>query len=72
MSRDAKLKQVGDDLCCAGIGQVYQNRAEAHGQQQRRLHLLDDGEVDQHAADEPHQHLLPGQERQVFHKHFHK
>ena len=33
---------------------------------------LQPGEVDQHAADEPHQHLLPGQKRQVFHKHFHK
>ena len=72
MPRDAELKQMGDDPRRAGIGQVHQNRAEAHGQQQRRLHLLDDGKINQRAADDPHKHLLPCQKRQVFYKHFHK
>lgn len=44
----------------AGQGQVYQNGAEPHGQQQGWLHVLFDGKVDQTAADHPHDHLLPG------------
>ena len=63
---DARAEEHIDDagLCAlsdrAGERQVDQNRAEAHGQQQRRLHVLGDGQIDQHAADDPHDRLLPG------------
>ena len=56
-----ELKQMGDDPRRAGIGQVYQNRAEAHGQQQARLHLFGDGKVDEQCTNAPHHHHLPSQ-----------
>ena len=33
--------------------------AEAHRQQETRLHLFGDGQVNQQAADDPHDHHLP-------------
>ena len=39
--------------------QIHQDRAEADRQQQRGLHILGDGEIDEHRADEPHDDELP-------------
>ena len=39
--------------------QIHQNRAEADRQQQRGLHILGDGEIDEHRADDPHDDELP-------------
>ena len=52
---------------CDGAGhrQVDEDRAEAHRQQQARLHFFDDGKVDQQAADDPHDHHLPGEVAEV-------
>ena len=49
----------------AGHWQIHQNRAEAHRQQQRRLHLFFDSQIDKQRADRPHHHLLPLQIRQI-------
>ena len=49
--------------------QVDQDGAEAHGQQQRRLHLLGDGQVNQHAADNPHHQVLPFDVLEVHQQH---
>ena len=38
----------------AAEGQIHQNGAEAHGQQQGGFHFLLNGKVDQHAANHPH------------------
>ena len=46
-------------------GQVDQNGAEPHGQEQGRLHFLADGQIDQHPADDDHQSLLPGEVEHV-------
>ena len=56
----------------AGEGQVDQNGAEAHGQQQSGFHVKADGQEDQQAADDPHyQHTrLKGQD--VFVQNFHR
>jgi hypothetical protein len=43
----------------AGEGQVDEYGTEAHGQKKRRLHLLADGKIYKHAADYPHNNLLP-------------
>ena len=45
----------------AAEGQIHQNGAEAHGQQQTRLHLFGDGEVNEQRTDAPHYHHLPRQ-----------
>ena len=45
------LAELIDD---AGQGQVDQDGAEAHGQQQAGLHVLLDSQIDQSAADGPH------------------
>ena len=52
---------------CDGTGQrqVDEDGTEAHGQQQARLHLFGDGKVDQQAADDPHDHHLPGEVAEV-------
>ena len=43
----------------AGQRQIDQNRAEAHRQQQRRLHIPFDRQIDEDPADQPHDRLLP-------------
>ena len=52
---------------CDGTGQrqVDEDGTEAHGQQQAWLHLFGDGKVDQQAADDPHDHHLPGEVAEV-------
>ena len=45
----------------AGHGQIDKDRAESEREKQRRLHVFTDGEVDQQAADTPHDDLLPVQ-----------
>ena len=52
---------------CDGAGhrQVDKDRTEAHRQQQARLHFFGDGKVDQQAADDPHDHHLPGEVAEV-------
>ena len=47
-------------------GDVYQNRAKAHRQQQRRLHFLADRQINQHAADQDHNQILPAEGQKVF------
>ena len=68
---DADFKQVLNHCRSAGVGQVYQDGAEAHRQQQGRFHLLDDGQIDQHTADDPHDHLLPCDVIQILNQYFH-
>lgn len=60
------LRALVDLRNSAGHGQVYQNGAEAHGEQQRRFHLFADGQIDQQSADAPHDHVLPLQVQKVF------
>ena len=43
----------------AGQRQIDQDRAEAHRQQQRRLHIPFDRQIDEDPADQPHDRLLP-------------
>ena len=57
---DARLKQGLDGLR-VDERQVHQNGAKTHGKQQGGLHLPLDGAPDQHAADQDHQALLPGE-----------
>ena len=42
-----------------GQRQIDKDRAEAHRQQETRLHFFGDGQVNQQAADDPHDHHLP-------------
>ena len=42
-----------------GQRQIDKDRAEAHRQQETRLHLFGDGQINQQAADDPHDHHLP-------------
>ena len=46
-------------------GQVDQNGAKAHRQQQCRLHVAFDGQGDEHDADSDHHALLPGEVEHV-------
>ena len=50
----------------AGHGQVYKDDAKAHGQQQRGLHFLFDGQVDENCTDNPHDGHLPGDVGHIF------
>ena len=59
------VNELGDG---AGHRQVDQDRAEAHGQQQRGFHLFLDRQPDQQPADGPHDHLLPLQVEDVAEK----
>ena len=43
----------------AGQRQIDQDRAEAHRQQQRGLHIPLDRQIDEDPADQPHHRLLP-------------
>ena len=63
--RHARLKQGFQHFHRAGVRQVAQDAAKAHRQQQRRLHLLADSQIDHHAADDPHRDHLPRQRAQV-------
>ena len=53
--------EKGFDGLGAGKGEVHENGPEAHGEQERGLHLPLDRQVDEKAAGEDHQHLLPGE-----------
>ena len=79
---DAHLEQPLDDAMGfpgtlhhlvehAGAGQVHQDSAEAHGQQQRGLVLFFDGEPNEHCAHHIHDYLLPGDGQQAFPQEFH-
>ena len=46
-------------------GQVHQDGPEAHGEQEGRLHLPPDSQVDENAADEEHHPLLPGEAQDI-------
>ena len=60
--QNADLLHAVDDLCHrAGQRQIDQNRAEAHWQQQRGLHIPFDCQIDQDPADQPHHGLLPAE-----------
>ena len=39
-------------------GQIHQNCAKSHGQQQSRLHFLCNGQINQQSADGPHNDLI--------------
>ena len=80
---NAGFKQPLDDAVClahalcdlvdhARHRQVDQDRAKAHGQQQRRLILLFDRQPDEQAADQVHDHLLPRDGKQALIQKFHK
>ena len=60
LRRDAGVVERLDGLA-VHKRQVDEDRAKAHGEQERRLHLARDGEIDQHAADGDHHALLPGE-----------
>ena len=38
----------------AGVGHIAKDAAKAHRQQERRLHFLDDRQIDHRSADDPH------------------
>ncbi len=62
---DAGVEQRGQRALGAdqvGVGNVDQDRAKADGQQQRWLHVLFDGQVDQQRADGPHDGDAPVQQ----------
>ena len=50
---------------------IDQNRAEAHGHEQRRLKILADSEIDEDASHNVHHDLLPGNRKQPFPKEAH-
>ena len=49
----------------AGVGHVAKDRAEAHRQQERRLHFLLDGQVDHDSANRPHDNHLRGKRSEI-------
>ena len=51
--RDHRLR------CCGGAGEIDENRAEAHREEQRRFHVVLDGEIDEQTADHPHDNHTP-------------
>ena len=63
--RHACVKQCIQHLDRARVRQVAQDAAKAHRQQQRRLHLLADCEINHHAADCPHDNHLHRQLTQI-------
>ena len=63
--RHACIKQCIQHLDRARVRQVAQDAAKAHRQQQRRLHLLADCEINHHAADCPHDNHLHRQLTQI-------
>ena len=79
---DAGVKQQADDADLvavhillrddAGERDVDENRAEADREQQSRLHLFGDREVNQDTADTPHHDMLPGDVEHVGKKKVHK
>lgn len=75
VKQDAERPNLGDPFHHLGNrprhGKVDQNGAETDGQQQRRLHLLLDAQVDEQCADGPHDNLLPLQVQDVAEHGFH-
>jgi len=56
----ALLEHLAVLLCnCSGHRQVHEDRAEAHGQQQRRFHVLLNCKIDEQPSQQPHDDLPP-------------
>ena len=73
---DTGLKKDVQHVAYAGAlkchRQVAEDSAEAHGQQQSGFHVLGNSQIDQHAADDPHDYHLPFDSQKTLNQTFHQ